>query len=144
MVGLGNELFGDDAIGLLAVREMTETAPQRADFVETHLHGVALLDLFIGYDKAIIVDAIKTGRHPPGTIFEIDPQELLPADNPSPHFTGVPELVRLATELKVDFPKEFKIVAMEVTNTCDMECKLTGPVACAMDELVECVMNHLD
>ena len=100
---MGNELFGDDAVGLLAVRRMTETAAHKADFIETGLHGVALLDLFIGYEKAIIVDAVKTGRYPPGTIIEIDPEELVPVDNPSPHYTGVPELIKLAAELKIDF-----------------------------------------
>ena len=104
VVGLGNELFSDDAVGLLAVRQMAEAAPEKADFVETGLHGVALLDLFIGYEKAIIVDAIKTGRYPPGTIVEIDPEELVAVDNPSPHYTGVPELIKLAAELKINFP----------------------------------------
>jgi len=143
VVGLGNELFSDDAVGLLAVRKMAETAPNRADFVDTGLHGVALLDLFIGYEKAIIVDAIKTGRYPPGTIVEIDPEELVAVDNPSPHYTGVPELIKLAAELKIDFPDEFKIVAMEVTNICEMGYELTEPVAGAMDKLVERVMNYL-
>jgi len=143
VVGLGNELFGDDAVGLVAVHKMAETASDRADFIATGLHGVALLDLFIGYDKAVIVDAIKTGQYPPGTIIEIDPEELVPNDNPSPHYTGIPELIKLAGELKVDFPREFKIVVMEVANISDMGCDLTEAVAGAMDKFTECIMNQL-
>ena len=143
VVGLGNELFSDDAVGFLAVRRMAETARHRADFVETGLHGVALLDLFIGYEKAVIVDAVKTGRYPPGTIIEIVPEELVAVDNPSPHYTGVPELIKLAAELKIDFPDEFKIVAMEVVNICDMGDELSEPVARAMDKLIERVINYL-
>jgi hydrogenase maturation protease len=143
VVGLGNELFGDDAVGLLAVRKMSGIAPHRVDFVETGLHGVALLDLFIGYEKAIIVDAIKTGRYLPGTIIDIGPEELVPVGNPSPHYTGIPELIKLATELKIDFPDEFKIVAMEVVNTCDMGSELSEPVARSLDKLVARVMDYL-
>lgn len=143
-MGLGNELFGDDAVGLLAVRTLAGAGSLRADFIESSLHGVALLDLFIGYEKAIIVDAIKTGRHPPGTIIEIDPEELLAVDNPSPHFTGVPELIRIAADLKIEFPKVFRIVAMEVSDTSDMKCELTEPVASAMDDFVSRVLYYLD
>ncbi|MFH2035228.1 MAG: hydrogenase maturation protease [Candidatus Zixiibacteriota bacterium] len=140
---MGNELFGDDAVGLLAVRKTAELVPDRADFVETGLHGVALLDLLIGYEKAIIVDAVKTGRHPPGTIVEIEPDKLVPVDNPSPHFTGVPELIRLAGELKVDFPNEIRIIGMEVANTGDMGKDLTGAVATAIDQLTKRVISYL-
>ena len=143
MVGLGNELFGDDAVGILAVRQAAVAAPDRADFIVTGLHGVALLDLFIGYEKAIIVDAIKTGNNPPGTIVEIDPEELAVADNPSPHYTGIPELIKLAAELKIDFPDEFKIVAMEVANISEMGSALSEAVAAAMDELVGRIITCL-
>ncbi len=144
MVGLGNELFGDDAVGLLAVHKVSEMAQDKADFVETGLHGVALLDLFIGYDKAIIVDAVKTGRFPPGTIVEIDPEELVPVGNPSPHYTGVPELIQLASELNVDFPKEFRIIAMEVDNISEMSGELTDAVSKGMNRLVARVVKYLD
>jgi hydrogenase maturation protease len=144
VVGLGNELFGDDAVGLIAVQKISETARGKADFVETGLHGVALLDLFIGYDKAIIVDAVKTGRFPPGTIVEIDPEELVPVGNPSPHYTGVPELIQLASELKVDFPKEFLIIAMEVDNVSEMRGELTGAVSKGLERLVARVIKYLD
>jgi len=136
-------LFGDDAVGLLAVREAAELAPGRADFIETGLHGVALLDLLIGYEKAIIVDAVKTGRHPVGTIVEFDSDSLSPVDNPSPHFTGVPELVQLASELKVDFPDEIKIIGMEVANTSDMGAALTETVAEALKQLTQRVISCL-
>ncbi|MDD3730834.1 MAG: hydrogenase maturation protease [candidate division Zixibacteria bacterium] len=142
-MGLGNELFSDDAVGILAVRKIAPMASDRADFVETSLHGVALLDLFIGYRKAIIVDAMKTGRFPPGTVVDIVPEELEPVANPSPHYTGIPELIKLARQLKIEFPEEFKIVAMEVANTCDMGGELSAPVAKALEQLVARVMTHL-
>jgi hydrogenase maturation protease len=140
---MGNELFGDDAVGLLAVRKTAQRAPGRADYVETGLHGVALLDLLIGYEKAIIVDAVQTGRHSAGTILEIETGRLNPIDNPSPHFTGIPELIRLARELDVCFPVEILIVGMEVVNTEDMGSEMTGEVVAALDQLTERVMFHL-
>lgn len=111
--------------------------------METGLHGVALLDLLIGYEKAIIVDAVKTGRHPAGTILDIETGRLNPIDNPSPHFTGIPELIRLARELNVCFPKEILIVGMEVVNTEDMGTEMTGEVVAALDQLTERILSHV-
>ena len=144
VVGMGNELFSDDGVGILAVRKMSKQKQLKADFVETGLHGIALLDLFIGYKKAIIVDAVKTGQVPPGTVLEINPESLAAIPNPSPHFTGVPELIKIARELKLDFPNEFKIFAVEVINTSEMGGKLSEPVARALDELTSCVVNNIN
>ena len=49
VLGLGNELLSDDGVGILAVRRLKETYKGQADIVETSLHGLALLDLFIGH-----------------------------------------------------------------------------------------------
>ena len=32
---------------------------------------MALIEVFAGYDRAVVVDAILTGRNPPGTIIEL-------------------------------------------------------------------------
>ena len=57
--------------------------------------------------------------------------------------TGIPEIIRLAAELKIDFPDEIKIVGLEVANTSDMGGELTEPVAGAINRLVDCVIGYL-
>ncbi len=137
VLGLGNELLSDDGLGLLAVRKLKHENCLKADFVESSLSGMALLDLFIGYDRAIIVDAIKTGRKPPGTIYELNPEDLGPVFAPSPHYSGLPELLATAEQLGLDFPGLIKIFAMEADDPYTIGGGLTEPVNKALGELVD-------
>ncbi len=143
VIGLGNDLLADDAVGILAARELKERLEGKADVVETAEHGVVLLDHFIGYDKAIVVDAIKTGKNSPGTVLEIDPGKLMPAANPSPHFTGLPELFVLARQFEVEFPTEVRIVAMEVEDLYTLGGEMTPAVRDSLPELVRRVEEQV-
>ncbi|MFN4217830.1 MAG: hydrogenase maturation protease [Candidatus Bipolaricaulia bacterium] len=143
ILGLGNELLGDDAVGILAARTLKERLKDKADVVESSLSGMALLDLFIGYERAIIIDAVKTGRTPPGTIYELSPADLGAVLAPSPHYAGLPELIATAQALHLDFPKEIKIFALEVEDLYTIGGKLSPAVARAVGELVQRVEQAL-
>lgn len=143
ILGLGNDLLGDDAVGVLAARALTERLQDKADIVESALSGMALLDLFIGYERAIIIDAVKTGRNPPGTISELSPADLGAVIAPSPHYAGLPELIATAQALKLDFPKEIKIFVLEVEDPYTVGGKLSPTVAQALEGLVRRVEEHV-
>ena len=66
VLGLGNEYAGDDAIGVLAVRALRGELAKGADVVESAASGLALLEVFAGYDRAVIADSIRTGPQPGG------------------------------------------------------------------------------
>lgn len=144
VLGLGNDLLGDDGFGILAARELTRELDGTADVVETALHGVALLDLLIGYDRAVIIDAINTGRCPAGTILELGPEDFKPVSGPSPHYTGLPELISLAEQLHLEFPGEIKVFAVETCDTQTVGAPMSEPVVRALSEVVERVTTCLD
>jgi hydrogenase maturation protease len=143
VLGLGNELLADDAVGILAARALKEELESKADVVESLLAGMALLDLFIGYDRAIIIDAVKMGRHPPGTIYELGPEDLSSVIAPSPHYAGLPELLAMAKQLLLDFPKEIKIFALEVEDPYTIGSGLSAPVKQALGGLIQRVREYL-
>ncbi len=146
VLGLGNDLLADDAIGPLAARELEPRLAGRADVAASALHGLALLDILMGYDAAVVVDAICTGRHPPGEVFEIDPAALSPVEVPSPHFAGLPEMVDLARRLDVPFPARLRIVAVEVRDALTVGGAMTPEVAAALPALcarVEAIVGEL-
>ncbi|MDH4157607.1 MAG: hydrogenase maturation protease [candidate division Zixibacteria bacterium] len=143
VLGLGNDLLGDDGIGILAARELTRELDGAADVAETGLHGVALLDLLIGYDRAVIIDAINTGRCPAGTILELGPEDFKPVSGPSPHYTGLPELISLAKQLHLEFPGDIKVFAVESSETQTVGAPMSAPVAAALSEVVERVKTCL-
>lgn len=144
ILGLGNELLGDDAVGILAARALKERLKDKADVVESSLSGMALLDLFIGYERAIIIDAVKTGESPPGTISQLSPADLGAVIAPSPHYAGLPDLLATAQQLQLNSPKEIKIFAVEVEDPHTIGRGLSAPVQQALDTLIHQVERQLD
>jgi hydrogenase maturation protease len=73
VVGIGNEHRGDDAAGLLAVRELRILLAglDGADVVEHRGDGASLLDLWSGRSHVILVDALHDGG-PAGRVVRHD------------------------------------------------------------------------
>jgi hydrogenase maturation protease len=143
VLGLGNDLVADDAVGVLAARALKAELAGRADVVETSMHGLALLDFFLGYDRAILLDAIQTRQRPPGSVVEIPASELDPVIAPSPHFAGLPEMLALARQLQLEFPKEFRIFAVEVADPHTLGGPMTPAVRDAIPALCARVREAL-
>jgi hypothetical protein len=59
---------------------------------------------------------VQTGRHPVGTVIDIDPRALGRVIAPSPHYAGLPEMFEVATRLELEFPSETVILAVEVAD----------------------------
>lgn len=145
VLGLGNDLLGDDGIGLWAVRalrEVLETAGE-VDLVESSLAGLALLDLLAGYDRAILIDAIQTHQVPPGTILHFSMGEASSVRAPSPHFAGLPEVIAIARALQLPFPEAIDIYAVEVADPLTVGGEMTHAVRQALPELVRRVQAQL-
>lgn len=143
VLGLGNDLLADDAIGILAARELRERLSTRADVIETSLSGLALLEMMTGYSRAVIIDAICTGRDAPGTISQLDPAALAPVAAPSPHYAGLPEMFDLAEQLDLEFPQEIVILAVEVEDPLTIDGPMTPAVEQALPELVQKVEEQV-
>ena len=152
VLGLGNDIIADDAVGLLAVRRLKEAWEKAGDrdsggpaerdsaevrFVESSVSGVALLEDLADHDRALIVDAVVTGRAPPGAILELEPDDLGPVVAPSPHYAGLPELMTLAREMQIPFPSRVKILAVEVVDPHTIGGPLSPAVDVALPAVVE-------
>lgn len=136
-LGLGNDILGDDAVGLLAVRRLRVLLPVSVEVVEATGAGLDLLDLLEGYDKALILDAIMTGKHPAGTILEFSADDFRQENARSPHYAGLPTVLQLAESLDVVFPKHIQIVAVEVENPYEVREGLSARAESAIPAMVE-------
>jgi hydrogenase maturation protease len=143
VLGLGNDLAADDAVGLLVARAVREQVTSAADVVESSASGMALIEIFAGYDRAIVVDSIQTGRKPPGTITELGLEEVGRVVAPSLHHAGLPEMAAIADRLGIDFPSETRVLAIEVQDPYTLGGAVSAPVAAAVDELARRVRAHV-
>ncbi len=143
VLGLGNEYAGDDSVGVLAERALRAELAGDADVVESAASGLALLEVFAGHDRAVVVDSIRTGRSPAGTIVEAGLAELGPAIAPSLHQAGIPELAAVARRLGMGFPDRARVLAVEVAGPLMFGAPLSEPVAAAVAPLGRRVLEQV-
>ncbi|PKK85025.1 MAG: hypothetical protein CVT49_00345 [candidate division Zixibacteria bacterium HGW-Zixibacteria-1] len=141
---LGNDLLGDDGIGILAAEKLQTMLNGQADVVATGMHGVALLDLLVGYRQVIIIDAIQMSGFSPGSVIELELGDLRTVMSPSPHYTGLPELILLAEQMQLDFPEEIKIFAVEVDDPYTVGKEMSAAVSKSLKKLIPCVMAYIN
>ncbi len=144
VLGLGNELAGDDAVGLMVARALREPLAGVADVVESSSSGLALIEVLAGYDRAVVVDAICTGRTPPGTITEMTLAQVGRVVAPSLHQAGLPELAAVAERLGLRFPSRTRVFAVEVLDPYTLGADMSPPVAGAVPELVRRVRDRVE
>lgn len=138
VLGLGNELRGDDAVGLLVARAACEQLGGHGDVMvrESAEMGLALLDEIVGVDALVLVDSIQTGCEPPGHVHVFAEAELGGLRGKSPHVLGVGDTLALGRLLGESMPRRVTIVAVEVSQTMEFGAPLSPPVAAALPEAV--------
>jgi len=139
LLGLGNDLLTDDAIGLHVVRQLQrEWAGLPAiEIRETTEMGLALLDYLTGYRAVVIVDSIQTGREAPGFVHELDAASLAQLTGRTPHFVGVGETLALGRQLNLPMPQEVKIFAIEVEDPFTLGQRMTPTLQANLPAIVE-------
>jgi hydrogenase maturation protease len=143
ILGLGNDILTDDAVGLRVVRELRRHLAGEPEIAveETSEMGLALLDFLVGCRTAILVDSIQTGRVPPGTVHELDADGLGQLTGRTPHFLGVGETLALGRTLGLAMPEHVRILAIEVEDAFTLGTELTPAVAGAVPEAVRRLLD---
>jgi hydrogenase maturation protease len=138
ILGLGNDILTDDAIGLRVVRALRrELADLPAvDLQETTEMGLALLDHLTGCSAAFIVDSIQTGSAQPGFTHELDAAALRRLTGGSPHFLGVGETLALGAKLGLPMPAEVRIFAIEAQDPFTLGTRMTPALETALPDIV--------
>jgi hydrogenase maturation protease len=138
VIGLGNELRGDDAAGLVAAREVRQ-CPRAAGIRVNELEGEAarLLDYWEGCAGAVILDAMRSGAAA-GTIRRFDVTCVpLPGEvrgSSSTHAVGMREALELGRALD-RLPPRVVVYGIEGLRF-DVGEGLSEPVLTRLPELV--------
>lgn len=137
VLGLGNDLLGDDGIGPLVVDLLRRRPALRGfDFETAESAGLALLDLVSGYDEAIIVDCVSAPGRPVGEVRCVSPDDLVLESFPrSSHYLGLPEVIELAHRLGLPMPA-LEVVAISVRDPYRVGQSLTAAMRRALPGIV--------
>jgi hydrogenase maturation protease len=143
ILGLGNDLLTDDAIGLRVVRALRpELARLPAiGLQETTEMGLALLDHLTGWAAAFIVDSAQTGCAEPGLVHELDASAWRQLTGASPHFLGVGETLALGRQLGLPMPESVRIFAVETQDPFTLGTRMTPPLEAALPGIVASIAH---
>jgi hydrogenase maturation protease len=163
VVGLGNPILGDDGVGwrvadevarLLALKPLSPPSrfagKNTKEFIEIEhlsLGGLSLMERLIGYDQAVIIDAIQTGNHPLGTVRRFSLAELpnlSEGHTTSAHDTSLQTAILLGRSLGVKLPEEIVIVSIEAEITYEFSEELSPAISAAVSEATACVLDQIE
>ena len=146
VLGLGNPIVSDDSVGL---RVATELRPVLADRVGVEVDvdywgGLRLMERMIGYDRAVVIDAIQTGA-PPGTIHRLRPADLPTQRSASAHDANLPTALALGRQAGMHLPPDeaVALVAVEAADILNFGEQLTPEVEAAIPRAVQLVLEIL-
>jgi hydrogenase maturation protease len=116
LVGVGNEIRGDDAVGLIVTRLLKENEElaRHAAIVEETGDGTRLIELWKRSEFTILVDAVRSVSEP-GHICKFEANKLpLPVDRfqNSTHAFSIPEAIELSRTMN-ELPKKLVVYGVE-------------------------------
>jgi hydrogenase maturation protease len=145
IVGLGNPVLRDDAVGVLAARVLAERlAGTPVEVRESSWGGLRFLDLLAGFERAIIIDAIEWRHGPPGTVYRLSPDQAIPTLRAAGyHDISLGSALDFGRAVGLPLPGEIVFFAVEASDTRTFDERPTPAVEAAVPEVVSRVEAQL-
>jgi len=139
IVGLGNELLGDDGVGVHAVRELQKAPPENVAVAEVGTRVLSSQQIIEESDIVIAIDAAHADGAP-GSIYRFDAEEVESDRLCSLHEMGIVGVFRL-------MPKESrpKLIVIGVEpEIIDYGMDLSPVVQAALGRVVRAARQTVD
>ncbi len=148
ILGLGNPLLGDDAVGWHVIEKLAPRYENTQD-VEVGCHpggGLSLMERLVGYDRAILIDAIASGKDPTGSVrcFQLEDVSNPAAGHlSSSHDTTLQNALEAGRAMSVHLPRQVQVIAIESQRVSDFTESLSSSVAEAVPRAAQIVEQTL-
>lgn len=151
VVGLGNPMLTDDGVGVLVARAVEQALATRAhsqvEVVEASVGGLRLMEMMVGYDRVILVDALLGGGEVPGTVLRwtlADLDTMAPTQHmASAHDATLPTALEAARRLGLQVPDDVAVFAIAAQNVDEFGDQPTAAVMAAVPRAAAAVLAEL-
>jgi hydrogenase maturation protease len=129
-LGLGNSILSDDAVGIKVVEKIRSIIGERngIEFDTGNMNSFHLLDIIEGYDRVVIVDAIKR-RGEAGTLYNIPLEQLDDTIHYSSiHTVNLATAIRFGEKMGENMPKKISLYGIEVEDIENFSEEMTEKV----------------
>ena len=147
IIGLGNPILGDDGVGWKVAEEVKKQLPPEpmvaVEFLS--LGGISLMEHLIGYERAILIDAMASEREP-GTVITSNLMEMPDVSAfhiTSAHDTSLQTALKLGKTMGADLPENVTVVGIATNQVYDFGEELSFSVARAVSKAAQIVIDLL-
>lgn len=136
----------DDSVGLVVAQILRErlAGVEGIDVAELWAGGLRLVEAMVGYDRAVVIDAMATGEKPPGTVRRLTLADLGATRNLTcVHDTSLPTALEIWRRSSVPVPEDIAIWGIEGRDLVTMSEKLSQPVDDAVPVVAAAILDEL-
>ncbi len=148
IVGLGNPTHGDDGVGPVVARQVCDLLRGKADvdLLEHATSAFGLVERLVGYQRAVIVDALTGVQAEVGTVHQVEIQEPSSSSFLSFHTADFHDILTLARMVGLEVPSTIVMYGIAIkepeTFSENLSAELTAKLplivkAVAAEELLE-------
>ncbi|MCD6320365.1 MAG: hydrogenase maturation protease [Candidatus Desulfofervidaceae bacterium] len=144
VLGIGNILMKDEGVGVRTVEHMKKLdLPKEVELMDGGTSTPLLFPYFTEVDHLIVIDAVK-GNMPPGSIYRLKPEDLLPPDDSpvSLHDLGLVNALQMAEQVGMR-PKTVIIFGVE-PKEIDWGMELTPEIERRIPTIAQIVLDEIN
>ena len=144
IVGLGNPILTDDAVGPTVARLIHERLGDPTIHLrEAAVGGIDLVELLVGYDRAVIIDAIQTSAGQVGDCYLVDLDQSQPSRRTGLfHEVGLVEGLEFGRHIGLKLPDPLHVYAVEVLDPFTFGSEMTPQVQEAIPSVVRQILSE--
>jgi len=146
VLGLGNPILRDDSVGLRVAQQVAAALGdcQGTEVAEDYHGGLRLMERLIGYDRAVIVDAICSGA-PVGSLIHLRVDDRPTQRSASAHDVDLPTALSVGRRAGAHLPpsEQIAILAVEAGDVLSFGETLTPEVESAIPQATQAVLQLL-
>jgi hydrogenase maturation protease len=147
IVGLGNPIMGDDAIGCrcaeavesaLSVQEL-----ETVEVIQFFRGGISLMERLIGYDRVLIIDSITGSGLKPGAVKKLTLDEIPSYTVNSPHDGSLKNALAFGKLMGAELPHQVDILAVEIDPKYEFSDKLSAPINAVIPHVLQLALDWI-
>lgn len=160
VVGLGNPILGDDGVGWKVAEEVKKrltsarlgpSSPSERgnrgeiDIEFLSLGGISLMEHLIGYERAILIDAVVTDQETGSVIVSklSEIPDFSSLHTTSAHDTSLQDALRLGRTMGANLPEDVVVVGIVTDHIFEFGEELSPPIAQAVPQATQIIIDLL-
>ncbi|KPJ50617.1 hypothetical protein AMJ40_02320 [candidate division TA06 bacterium DG_26] len=124
ILGMADQVSGDDGVGRMVLHEIARrcSSPD-VEVKESSVAGFSVIDEMAGYQRVIIVDAVRTRNGEPGSVYRLTANDCRATVHLSaPRVLKLATAIALAEKYGYQLPGSVEIYGIEVEDASSQGC----------------------